>query len=352
MMANESSIPKIMRAWVVAKAGNPVKVLMLRTDFTVPTIHNESDILIQIDHAALNPADIAISQILPTWLPFRKNPIPGVDFAGKVVLAGPSVPKEFAPGSDVCGCLGLKYVLSGTGVLAEYIVVDSKIVTPKPKTLSSAEASCLGITGQTVAIMLEAAKIKSGDRVLVNGGSGGVGTIAVQVAKGLGAHVTATCSHANIEMVRNLGADIVIDYKENSPIHAYFQKNNTDEPFDYILDTIRSQSLYEFSTNYLKPNGLFVNIGAHGTQWEQITARLRNNFLPTWLGGTPRKWLGLGLLPKVELQRKVCSWVGDGILKEIPIDSEVAFEDVRQVCHTSFMDYFQSLMIPRRLMRR
>jgi NADPH:quinone reductase-like Zn-dependent oxidoreductase len=147
----------------------------------------------------------------------------------------------------------------------------------------------------------------------------------------LGAHVTATCSEANIEMVKRLGADTVVDYKAEAPVPAYFEKNNEQQPFDYILDTVRNQSLYECSEKYLKPHGLYVNIGAHGSQWDQWTSRLKNSFLPTWLGGTPRKWLGLGLLPSGERQKTVCKWAADGIIREVPIDSEVAFEDVRQV---------------------
>jgi NADPH:quinone reductase-like Zn-dependent oxidoreductase len=330
-MADEYEISKVMKAWVVTKAGHPVKVLNLKLDFPAPPKPSGSDVLIKIDYAALNPSDIAITQILPTWLPFRGNPIPGCDFSGKVVLAGALALKQLVPGTEVCGCLGFKDVISGKGVLAEYILVDSGILAPRPKSLSLAEASGLGIAGQTAAIMLEKANIQKGDRVLINGSSGGVGTIAVQVLKGLGAHVTATCSEANIEMVKGLGADQVIDYKANNPIELYFEKNNSDQPFDCILDTVRSQPLYEGSPKYLKPGGLFINIGAYGTQWEQLTARLKNNFLPTWLGGTPRKWFGLGLLPNGELQRKVCRWADDGLLKKVPIDSELSFEEVRQV---------------------
>jgi len=340
-MASESSIPSEMRAWIVTKTGNPRDVLKLHADFPAPPAPTGSDILIQIDHAALNPADIALSYILPTWLPFRRRPIAGCDFAGTVRFAGPSTPAELGPGAEVCGCLGHRDVLSGKGTLAEYILVDSASVAARPQALSSAAAAGLGMAGQTVAVMLEAAKVKSGDRVLVNGGSGGVGSFAVQVAKGLGAHVTATCSQANVEMVKKLGADTVVDYRAEAPVHAYFEKNNEQQPFDYILDTIRNQQLYEASPKYLKPKGLYVNIGAHGSQWDQWTTRLKNGFLPTWLGGTPRKWLGLGLLPTGDRQRMVCKWVADGFI-DVPIDSKIAFEDVRQVSLKPLLSMFDS----------
>jgi NADPH:quinone reductase-like Zn-dependent oxidoreductase len=327
-----------MRAWVASRAGNPRDALKLHATFPAPRAPTTgAAILVRIDRAALNPADIALGYVLPTWLPFRRRPVAGCDFAGTVRVAGPATRADVGPGVEVCGCLGVRDVLAGRGTLAEYIVVDSALVAVKPAGLSSAAAAGLGMAGQTVAVMLEAAKIKKGDRVLVNGGSGGVGSFAVQVAKGLGAHVTATCSAANVEMVKRLGADTVVDYKAEAPVHAYFEKNNKQQPFDYVLDTIRNQQLYEASPKYLKPDGLYVNIGAHGSQWDQWTARLKNGFLPTWLGGTPRKWLGLGLLPNGDRQRTVCEWVAAGFIKEVLIDSEVAFEDVRQVSRRIFL---------------
>lgn len=208
-MENAPSPPKTMRAWVVTQRGNPIDVLQLRTDYPVPAAPKGSDLLIRITHACLNPADIFLCSILPTWLPFRRNPIPGFDFAGRVELAGPSAPHEFAPGAEVCASLSMRDILTGRGTLAEFVLTSSAMVSLKPKELSLAASSGLGIAGQTAAIMLQEARIKEGDRVLVNGGSGGVGTLLVQIAKGKGAHVTATCSNANISMVKRLGADEV-----------------------------------------------------------------------------------------------------------------------------------------------
>jgi NADPH:quinone reductase-like Zn-dependent oxidoreductase len=198
-----------MCAWVVTQRGNPIDVLKLKMDYPVPVTPKGSDLLIRITHACLNPADIFLCSILPTWLPCRRNPIPGFDFAGRVELAGPSAPKEFVPNAEVCASLSLVDVLAGRGTLAEFVLLSSDMVSLKPKELSLAASSGLGITGQTVVIMLNEAKIKEGDRILINGSSGGVGTLLVQVAKAKGAHVTATCSKANISMVKQLGADEV-----------------------------------------------------------------------------------------------------------------------------------------------
>jgi len=123
----------------------------------------------------------------------------------------------------------------------------------------------------------------------------------------------------------------VIDYRENAPLYAYLERVQSEKPFDYILDTIRNQELFEHSPKYLKTKGLYVNIGAHGSQQEQLRDRLRNYLLPTFLGGTPRRWKSLGLLPKGELQRQVVRWIDEGLIKEVPIDSEISMDDVLKV---------------------
>ena len=114
-------------------------------------------------------------------------------------------------------------------------------------------------------------------------------------------------------------------------MYAYLERVQSEQPFDYILDTIRNQELFEHSPKYLKPKGLYVNIGAHGTQQEQLRDRLKNYLLPTFLGGTPRRWKSLAFLPKGELQRQVVRWIDEGLIKEVPIDSEISMDDVLKV---------------------
>lgn len=123
----------------------------------------------------------------------------------------------------------------------------------------------------------------------------------------------------------------MIDYRANTPLHEYLINQKLDRKFDYILDTIRNQGLYDSSPHYLKPNGLYINIGAHGTQWQQLIGRFKGYLLPTWLGGTPRKYISGGLLPTGEFQRQVVKWVDDGLIKDVPIDSYLAMEDALQV---------------------
>jgi 2-desacetyl-2-hydroxyethyl bacteriochlorophyllide A dehydrogenase len=148
------------------------------------------------------------------------SPVPGRDVAGKVVEIGAGVTR-FKVGDVVCGM--------GEGSFAEYARVPEDKVVHKPANLSSAQAAVLGISGGTALQACDAAGVSPGQRVLIVGASGGVGTYAVQIAKALGAEVTAVCSTPKVELVRALGADCVIDYT-----HDDFADGR--EQYDVILD--------------------------------------------------------------------------------------------------------------------
>lgn len=217
MLANTTmtaDIPTTMKAWLVIKNGEPNQALALDTHHPVPSKVRSGNILIKVDYAALNPADLHFMANIPNWVPFRRNPVPGLDFAGKVVKLGTAVPKALGMelGTEVCGALNVMSVMVGRGGLAEYIEVPATKVVVKPGGVAAKDAAgAFGIAGQTAAIVLKEVGIKPGDRVLVNGASGGVGSMLVQVAKAKGALVYAVCSGANSELVKSLGADEVSD---------------------------------------------------------------------------------------------------------------------------------------------
>jgi NADPH:quinone reductase-like Zn-dependent oxidoreductase len=171
-----------------------------------------SDVVIQIHIAALNPADVHLLHFLPSRIPFfRRSPIPGVDFAGTVVRSSVDVPSDFTEGAEVCGVLTLGQSFSGQGTLAEYVRLPAAVLALKPKEMSWVEAAGCGLTGQTVNTFLKAAKglIGEGKRVLINGASGGIGTVLVQRVKAEGAVVVGVCSEGNFGLVTGLGADEV-----------------------------------------------------------------------------------------------------------------------------------------------
>ena len=207
------SPPKTMKAWVGQRTGPPAQAISLQTDRPVPGAPTGNDLLIKISHAALNPADAVLMRFLPTLLPFRRAPIPGLDFAGHVVLAGPDAATAAGdlarPGTPVCGALAVGLVATGRGSLAEYVVVPAELVAPWPRGVAGSAAAGLGVVGQTAAIALREAGLMAGDRVLVNGASGGLGNMLVQLSKGHGAYVVGVCSAENEALVRRLGADEV-----------------------------------------------------------------------------------------------------------------------------------------------
>jgi NADPH:quinone reductase-like Zn-dependent oxidoreductase len=199
--------------------------LALITTVPVPTLPpNSTALLLRITHVSLNPADLVCLRLLPAWIPFlRSNPVPGMDFAGEVVCLGAAVPAELGlrVGDRVCGAAGLWEVAVGRGTLAEFAVLESGLVAKVPavggRAWGGREAvGVMGIAGQTAALMagsvvggLGGVEGMRGRRVLVNGASGGVGTVLVQICKGLGAEVVGVCSGANRALVERLGVDEV-----------------------------------------------------------------------------------------------------------------------------------------------
>jgi alcohol dehydrogenase len=209
----------------------------------------DDDVLVQIHAASVNPVDLKIrdgklKRILPYRLPF----ILGNDLAGVVVRVGSGV-RRFKPGDEV-------YARPDTdriGAFAECISVQEDAVANKPKALTMEEAASIPLVGLTAwQALIERAHLKRGQKVLIHAGSGGVGTFAIQLAKHLGAIVATTTSTANLDWVKRLGADIVIDYKKDdfeTILHDY----------DAVLDTLGGEAL-EKSLRVLKPGGKLISI--------------------------------------------------------------------------------------------
>jgi NADPH:quinone reductase-like Zn-dependent oxidoreductase len=170
----------------------------------------------------------------------------GFDFAGTVEQVGRGVTR-FKPGDEVFG--------GRNGALAEYVVVkESRNVTRKPARLSFEQAGSVGVAATTALQALrDHGGVKPGHRVLINGASGGVGTFAVQIAKVLGAHVTGVCSTRNVALVTSLGADRVIDYKQEDFTAGA-------ERYDVVIDNVSNHSFREVA-RVLKPDGRYVIVG-------------------------------------------------------------------------------------------
>jgi NADPH:quinone reductase-like Zn-dependent oxidoreductase len=175
----------------------------------------------------------------------------GVDFAGTVEAVGKDV-TQFKPGDEVFG--------GRTGAFAEYVAVAEKFLIPKPDNISFEQAGAVQIAGLTALQGLrDSGKLQAGQKVLINGASGGVGTFAVQIAKTLGAHVTGVCSTRNVDLVRSLGADHVVDYTKEDFTKA-------TERYDLILDLVGNHGLLAVR-RALTPDGKYVMIGGPAGRW-------------------------------------------------------------------------------------
>jgi reticulon-4-interacting protein 1, mitochondrial len=213
--ALSSSIPLTMRAWTYSRAGPPSAVLTLSSNIKTPTLTSPTDVLVRISHAALNPGSSVIMHFCPFF--FRAKPaIPELDFSGTLISSHswPALAsRDLVPGISVFGSVNVpSHVKTGAGTLAEYIVVPATSVVRKPSNATMEEAAGLAIAGCTALLLIEKATLKRGDSVLINGASGGVGTLAVQLAKemvGESGKVVALCSGRNASAVKDLGADEV-----------------------------------------------------------------------------------------------------------------------------------------------
>lgn len=207
-----SSGQETMKAWIHTRAGLPSNVLAL-SKIPKPTITSPTEVLVKVTHCALNPAGSIVMQLLPFI--FRASPaIPEMDFSGTIVATGSNVPEgQKTPGAHVFGSIPLaQHVKTTSGALAEYIALDHTAVVVKPSTVPLSKVAGLGIAGATALELIKAAKLKKGDSVLVNGASGGIGHLVMQMCRvevGETGKVIAVCSRDNLEWLMQYGADEV-----------------------------------------------------------------------------------------------------------------------------------------------
>jgi alcohol dehydrogenase len=245
-----------MKAAYIRQYGKQEKLVI--GELPAPTV-GDTDVLIKVHAASVNPVDIRLRDgALRLIRKYRFPLILGHDLAGVVVQAGKSVTR-FKPGDEVFSRPSRR----GIGTFAELIAVDESEVALKPKNLSFAEAASLPLVALTSRqALVDIANIKPGQRVLVHAGSGGVGSIAIQLAKHMGAVVTTTTSARNVELAKSLGADVVIDYTKQD-----FAKVAGEQ--DMVFSTLEGDTLTR-SFDLIAPGGVVVSIA--GTP-DPVTAR-------------------------------------------------------------------------------
>ncbi|WP_349261194.1 NAD(P)-dependent alcohol dehydrogenase [Povalibacter sp.] len=238
----------------VARCYGPPDVIQLEE--VAKPVPADDQILIRVHAASVNPLDWRMLRGSPYLLRLQRGlGTPGVarfgaDFAGTVAAVGSSVTK-FKSGDAVFG--------AANGALAEYITRrENGPLAVKPAGITFEQAASVNVAGMTALQALrDHGKVQAGDKVLINGASGGVGTFAIQIAKTLGSEVTAVCSTRNVELVRSLGADHVVDYTQ-----ADFTRSG--QRYDVVIDNVANRSLSDLR-RALKADGRLVIIGgAHG----------------------------------------------------------------------------------------
>ncbi|MBW1814242.1 MAG: NAD(P)-dependent alcohol dehydrogenase [Deltaproteobacteria bacterium] len=241
-----------MKAIVYEKYGPP-EVLQLKE--VVKPIPKDNEVLIKVHAASLNYADWAFVRGVPFLVRLMgagllkpKNPILGSDIAGWIEAVGGNV-KQFQPGDEVFGDISE----CGWGGFDEYASVSENALVLKPASTTFEEAATVP-QAATVALqgLRNKGRIQPGQKVLINGASGGIGTFAVQIAKSFGAEVTGVCSTRNLDMVRSIGADQVIDYTQED-----FTQNA--KRYDLILDIVANRSISDY-TRALNPKGNYVAV--------------------------------------------------------------------------------------------
>lgn len=305
-----------MQAWILPTTG-PVSDTLTLTSIPKPE-PTTAQILVKVSKASINPADYKV---------------PGMGFAGRAMATFPK-----AIGMDIVGTVeavgsstnnvkvgDLVLVrLDGTtaqGALSQYVVASYDEYAVLPKDTTHAAAAGVVTVGLTAYQTIHP-YVKPGDKVFINGGSGGVGTLSIQIAKLLGCHVTVSCSTPKTQLCKDLGADEVIDYKTTDVLAAL---KNGGQRFALVVDNVGTSppNLHVSAQDFLLPSGVFVLLSVDASpsgMWQASNALFR----PAWLGGAKNKVVLYLTKNNHDELSQVADWLGQGKLQVI-VDSEYPF---------------------------
>lgn len=294
-----------MRAMIFRQYGNPKEVLHLVSDLKIPE-PKANEVLVKTESCSINAADrimvranyFVIRLLLGLFKPARSNSVLGMDVAGTIHAIGSQV-ENFRVGDSVVADISQSY----GGGFAEYAIVKSSELVPIPPGVSFEDAATVPISGQAAMMGIDVCAIKPGDKVLVNGASGGVGSFGVQIAKMQGAHVTAICSTEKADTVRSWGADEVVDYNKVA------LENLAPNTYDTVFDTACFQHPTVFA-KAMKDDGKYVLLG--GSFYNMLRVKLFGQ----WYGRSSQKFKALperkNALPNIS---KVLVMIADGRIK-------------------------------------
>lgn len=310
-------------------SSNPISTITINQTAEVPTFPSSgTHTFVRVLYASIDPVDYKLSG-LPWPLPrlaIGVNPIwPAQPFVGRVWKTTDS---RFKPGDLVWGKLAAP---TRFGTTAGYVLVsgeDAIVKVPEGFDRGLEEFAAAGVVALTALQTLKAGDLPfnkggRGGSVFINGGSGGVGTFSVQMAKhGYGADkVVASCSGSNVELVKSLGADTVIDYRSTNLVDALKEWSQKNGPFDQIIDNVGSDpNLYWQAHHYLKAGGKYVQVGA-GMDIGSFVTMAKKMFLPTALGGGKRPFQFVGVAVKKADLEQIGQWLAAGTIKAVIEDN-------------------------------
>ncbi|MEV4757311.1 NAD(P)-dependent alcohol dehydrogenase [Micromonospora sp. NPDC049559] len=258
-----------MKAFV-ARSYRTADLLEL-TDLATP-VPADDEILVRVRATSINPYDWhhlrgepRVARLMPDGPRLRRPryDVLGCDVAGQVEAVGRDVTR-FRPGDDV-------YALVEQGGFAEYVTVPEHLLAPKPKNLSYEQTAAIPMAGATALLgVREVGRLRPGQRILVNGASGGVGTFAVQLARALGANVTGVCGTRNLDLIRRLGADEILDYRTADFTRA-------GQRYDLVLDVAGNRSL-RACRRVLAPDATYAVVGGPAGRWLQPVGHMVSTF--------------------------------------------------------------------------
>lgn len=333
----EGDWPKSMRAWIYDSASAGLEKSLRLHDAAAPpppTSLSPKAVLVQVLYMSVNPADYKVAELGLLSRPIVAPPAsPGMDFSGRVVRAGADAAAAYEPGRLVFG----RVFATKFGALGGLVVVkDGEGLAPAPEGLGEdgmARLAAVGTCGLTALQSIQpylggpAGGGKEEEEVFINGGSGGLGTFGIQVAKALGCRVTASCSGANAELCRSLGADEVIDYKTQDVGAVLKAKGKV---FRLVVDNVGytpggQEDLYTAANAFLQDDGYFVQVGG-GASKAMLAAVAKRALVPGFLGGGKRRFRLIATAQSHEGLARIGEWMRTGDVRAV-IDEVFTFED-------------------------
>ncbi|KAH7390023.1 hypothetical protein BKA66DRAFT_460316 [Pyrenochaeta sp. MPI-SDFR-AT-0127] len=309
-----------MKGWLFQASSGPMEKNLTQPTSGIPRPKiKDNEILVKNFSAALNPIDYKVLELgFITNLIF-KSLTPGADVCGHVVEVGSKV-IDYKIDDTVYGSLP---PASKHGALAHFVPIPTSAVAIVPKGLHHDDMVAIGTVGMTTYAALKP-YVQPGSKVFINGGSGGTGVMAIQIAKFLGAHVTTSSSAANLEFCETLGADTVLDYR-SSPIAQ--QLKDTGAVFDLVVDNIGTPAnLYRASSTFLQPQGKYVQIGLD-TSFAGFRQFIGNKIASLFAWGK-REWIFVDALANQhEAFEQLAAWMKEGRIRAV-IDSTFEFDEV------------------------